>query len=144
ELLLRLRYCSDVNLPISDGITPSNQFVLKSKYSIFNKLPIVLGIAPPTLLVLKSKWVKFGNEENSKSVNVPDIDASWRLILDTNPPSLHTILVQLQRLRMFLKDHEFIAFDNGGDKEFFHLIKACVCVLEVDMAKDGSNESIDI
>ena len=45
---------------------------------------------------------------------------------------------------MFLEDHEFIAFDDGGDKEFFHLISASACVLDDDMAKNGSNESIDI
>nr|GEX62489.1 transcription factor bHLH3 [Tanacetum cinerariifolium] len=33
--------------------------------------------------------------------------------------------------------HEFIAFDDGGVKEFFHLISACSCVLEDGMAKNG-------
>ena len=42
---------------------------------------------------------------------------------------------------MFLEDHEFNAFDDGGDKVFFHLIRACACVLGVELVFNGSKDT---
>lgn len=103
------------------------------------------GIDPPTLLLLKSKWVKFGNEENSNSVSVPERDEFWRVILETRPPSLQTIPVQLQTFWMFLEDHEFSKAseedDDDDNKVRFHLTRASACVVDVDMVFNGRKES---
>ena len=99
------------------------------------------GIGPVKLLPLRLKWVRFRNWVKSSPVSVAvrlKFERSiWETVLVLGS---QTMEVQLQRLLMFVRDHE-LREGGGESKLLFQLTKASACVVGDEVASNGSQES---
>ncbi|KAF7848261.1 hypothetical protein BT93_L2153 [Corymbia citriodora subsp. variegata] len=125
-------FSSFLNCPMERGIAPSKKLPARFKNRSWDRLPIEDGIGPSRLLSMTLKQVRFGNEAKSSPSSVPLRLEPGRLISETDPPSLQATPVQLQRWVMLVSDHELR--EGGGEREFFHLARACASVVGDDEA----------
>ncbi|KAF8041648.1 hypothetical protein BT93_A0290 [Corymbia citriodora subsp. variegata] len=112
----------------SEGIEEFRRFrelLPRSRNTSLERLLIDDGIEPVRLLLLALKQVRFGNEAKSSALSVPLRLEPGRLISETDPPLLQATPGQLQRWVMLVSDHDLREGGGGGEREFFHLTRAC-------------------
>ncbi|KAF8037315.1 hypothetical protein BT93_B0276 [Corymbia citriodora subsp. variegata] len=132
---LKSSFSSFLNCPMERGIAPSKKLPATFKNLRWDRLPIEDGIRPLRLLSLTLKCVRFGNEAKSSASSVPLRFEPGRLISEIDPPLLQAMAVQLQRWVMLVRDHELRkGGGEGGEREFFHLTRACASVVGDDEA----------